>query len=96
MKIKVASILILALGLSAANAGSWWSGFCERNLVMEDPYQFQELSVDQLITVYFRNLNQGFQSKALINEMKRRLRDRSLHPDDREVLSKTLANEGGT
>lgn len=33
--------LILSAMMSTAHAG-WWSDFCERHLIADDPYQYQE------------------------------------------------------
>lgn len=76
-----------------ANAqDSFWKRFCERHLVADDPYQFESLSVDELVWVYFSFRNQKHYSRVLISEFKKRL-SRELSPDDREILIKTLANE---
>lgn len=65
---------------------------CEAALVADDPYQYERLSAQQLITTYFNFKNAGDHSDALINEMRKRLR-LELSYEDRETLSKTLANE---
>lgn len=76
---------------TSANAG-WFSNFCERHLVAADPYQYEHLTVDQLVSVYWRFRQTGHHSVVLLDEMKRRL-DEGLSIDDREILTKTLANE---
>jgi len=53
-------ILVLLLSLSSANAAqsraaTWWSNFCERHLIAEDPYQKhfrQKANVEEIVTEY--------------------------------------------
>jgi hypothetical protein len=59
---------------------------------MDDPYEYEDLSVEQLVRVYFIFFNQKYHSRTLIREIKMRLAG-ELSPEDREILTKTLANE---
>lgn len=78
--------LIFATILSA-HAG-WWSNWCARHLVADDPYQYENFTVDQLIETYFR----ASPSEVLIKEMERRL-ERGLSFEEREMIVKALANK---
>jgi hypothetical protein len=78
--------LIFAL-LLTAHAG-WWSNWCARHLVADDPYQFEDYDVDSLVTAYFS----GRPSPVLIREMERRL-ERELSFEEREMIVKALANK---
>ncbi len=69
------------------------SSFCETHLIGDDPYQFENLSTDQLVYVYWLNKNQDFKSNVLINEMRSRLDNYLLPPEDFEIITKTLENE---
>ncbi len=82
--------LFLLLGLipPASASQSRWKNFCERYIVADDPYQYIDLNVDQLVTVYFAFKNTDHYSRSLHSEIKRRLADEKLSRDDREILSK--------
>lgn len=41
--------ILIALLVSTANAG-WWSDFCEKHLVADDPYQYEQVSINYLTT----------------------------------------------
>jgi hypothetical protein len=64
----------------------WWTQFCERHLVADDPTQYEAYSVDDLNDVARRI---GYPQKVLINEILYRL-GRELSHDDREILTKAL------
>jgi len=68
---------------------------CEGFLIGEDPYQFEHLTTEQLVRVYWLNKNQNFHSNALLNEIQKRMKGGELSHEEREILSKTLANERG-
>lgn len=85
------SVVFLIFNLLSANP-SWWGNFCEEYLVAEDPYQYEALTVDQLVGVYWRFKNEGHKSKALVQEMKIRLLNPDLSYEDREILTKTMNN----
>jgi hypothetical protein len=89
------TFIIAALLISSPVMASepWWQGFCERHLIADDPYQFEGLSNDRLISLYFELKNSGSRPTVAINEMRHRLANPDLAPDDREILTKTLANE---
>lgn len=91
VKAAVAIALLLISLPRGADAG-WWSGFCERHLACEDPYQYEGLTVDQLVGTFWRHRNEKFPSKALTNELRSRLNDPYLGDDDREIIEKTLGN----
>ncbi len=63
--------LILALLISTANAG-WFSDFCSKQLVAEDPYQFEEADTKYVLRKF--------------SELSIKKRWGSLLPRDREVL----------
>jgi len=46
-------ILLLSLAVSAAQAG-WFQDFCERHLIADDPYQFEQTDLAYLIQFYDR------------------------------------------
>lgn len=80
-------VLYFIFALNTASAGplkAWWTNFCERHLIAEDPYQFESLSVDELVTAYHR-----VESKALVREIRARL-ETDLSYEDREILTKTI------
>ncbi len=84
-------IILFALNLLIPPAyASWWSNFCERYLISDDPDQYSDLTVEQLVSTYwyFYNADNHY-SKTLMKEMRWRLRD-DLGHEDREVLTKTL------
>ena len=85
-----ALILLLLLSQPKAQA-SWWANLCEKYLVAEDMTQFEHLSVDQLIYVYWLNHSQQFHSKALITEIRQRIKSET--NENRELLTKIIANE---
>lgn len=91
MSPKALLALSLILSVPHANAG-WWADFCERHLACEDPYQYEELTVDQLVGTFWRHKNEKFPSKALTNELRSRLNDPYLGDEDREIIEKTLGN----
>lgn len=62
--------------------------FCERHLIADDTYQYDNFTVDQLIVLYF-----SAKSQALIREMQMRAAQENTSRDDKEILLKTLANE---
>lgn len=41
-------LLLIALLSSYANAG-WWTNWCERHLIADDPYQFETVSSEYII-----------------------------------------------
>lgn len=84
-------IFLLLVGVTVS--AGWFSNWCERHLIAEDPYQYEHLTVDQLVSVYHRHKNEKFHSKALIIEIKIRLNNVELSYEDREILSKTIAGE---
>lgn len=63
---------------------------CARALVAEDPYQYEELSVDQLISTAIRHKIEGIKSVAVDYEIKKRLADPSLDDESRILLSTLL------
>lgn len=70
----------------------WWKDFCERHLIAENPYQYMDLSVDQLVDAYHRHKNQGLKSTALIDTIRWRAKQ-TTSDEDREILTKTIAGE---
>jgi hypothetical protein len=66
---------------------NWWSDWCERRLIADDPYQYEDYTVDQLAEWARRRPTS---QKVLINEILKRLLDPNLSTDDREILSKAL------
>lgn len=64
---------------------SWF----QRNIADEDPYQYEHLTVEQLVTVRVRHTREKFRSDALTNEIRKRL-DYELNYEDREQLTKVL------
>jgi hypothetical protein len=89
----VTAALVLIAGLSTAQAG-WFQDFCERHLVAEDPYQYEELTVEQLVSVYLRHRRERWTSKALRLEVERRLRG-PLSYEEREALKVCDFGPGG-
>ncbi len=85
-------LLVLGLCPLPSAKASWWKNFCEKHLVQNDPYQYRELSVDQLVIAYFAFKNTEYLSEPLINEIKMRIQNPSLPRDDREILTKLLNN----
>lgn len=64
--------------------------FCERHLIAEDPYQYEHLTIDQLVDVKIRNSIQKWKSPALENEIKKRLEYENLNYEQTEILTKSL------
>ena len=62
------------------------------HVIGDDPYEFLELSTDQLIGVYFECRNGKGNCTPVVNEMKARLLGDPSR-DDEEILTKTLMNE---
>lgn len=65
---------------------SSFNSWCERHLISDDPYQFESLTVDELLNECLTHI-----SPALLREIENRLKDTALSRDDREILSKLLA-----
>lgn len=84
--------LILALALQQPSHAGWFKSFCERHIASADPYQYEALSVDQLVTAFWTFKRQGHHSPVLLNEMRKRLAE-DLSYEDREIITKTLAQE---
>lgn len=80
--------LITAFITMAPAHSSAWSNFCEKHLVAEDPYQYENLSVEQLVTVYLRHMASKIKSKALAGEIIYRLRG-ELSYEERQLLKVT-------
>ncbi len=86
--------LLLALQLFSSSAhASWWSNFCEKYLISDEPDQYRDCTVDQLVGVYWMFRNHGDRSRPLMAEMWKRLSSDGLSDEDREILVKTLNNE---
>ena len=88
-------ILLSAALISVSHASTlreWWSDFCEHHLIADDPWQYRDLNVDQLVNTYHRYRRDGVNTRVLVYEVRVRLAG-NLSADDREILSKTLANE---
>ncbi len=86
--------MLSAALINVSDAGTlrdWWTGFCERHLLADDPYQFEQLTVDQLVDWYHLSKRSGLSTQVLVSEMRRRLVDAT--PDDREILTKTIAGD---
>lgn len=63
--------------------------FCERNLVANDPYQFEHLSVTQLVNYWFHlKEHRQMPSKELVNEIRKRLSDGGVSDQSKEILTK--------
>lgn len=71
---------------------SWWKNFCERYLVEPDYSQYENLTTEQLIQVYFVFKKQNHYSPALAAEINKRLA-KAEENGDREYLEKTLGEE---
>ncbi len=84
--------LATALLISLPASGGWFRNFCERHLIADDPYEYEDDSIEQLVSAYFYFYNQGYRSKMLIKEMHKRLA-LELSDADREILTKTLGND---
>lgn len=69
---------------------SWWRDFCEKYLIADDPYQYEDYTVDQLVGAHFYFWNQNYQSKALRKEIQKRLASQTLTAEDREILTKLV------
>ncbi len=72
-------IKILLLTLSIAQAG-WWQDFCSRYLVMNDPYQFEHVSLMYLLRERDRYMSMDQLSyqddqmlRIILDEIKRRI-----------------------
>lgn len=64
-------------------------GFCEKHLIADDPYQYEELSIDALVNEWFSYLEaRRLPSKVLIAEIKRRLNDPATSAEHIEILTK--------
>lgn len=59
---------------------------CEKSLVAEDPYQFEQYSVEQLVDAASYRKH----TEVLIKEIHKRLDFEELTRDEREVLEKAL------
>jgi hypothetical protein len=79
-------ILIAALLFSTAAHAGWWSDFCSRHLIADDPYQFEHLSVDQLVSALDRCQSN---CQSIVKEIHDRLRQ-GLGYEDQEALVKAL------
>ncbi len=88
----MALVLILQLLAPPAHA-SWWSNFCEKYLISDEPNQYADCTVDQLVGVYWMFRNHGDRSGPLMAEMWKRVASDNLSDEDREILVKTLGNE---
>lgn len=77
--------------LSLVFSGCDW---CERNLIGPDPYQFERLSPDKLVTVYFELKNSKADMRVIDAEIRQRLKRGELSYEDREILSKTIGGVG--
>lgn len=86
--------IFLAQPADAGAIRTWWTNWCEQHLSGEDPYQYESFSVDQLIQIYWEHRRERFHSKALMGEIQNRL-NRQLSYTERELLTKTLANNAG-
>ncbi len=53
MKKSIAILLVMMALSPSANAG-WWSKFCERHLVADDPTQYQSVPTEYLLAAYKR------------------------------------------
>lgn len=78
-------VLILAISITSVTAqAGWWKNFCERHLVGDDPYQFEHLTVEQLVAAYFT----FGPSKVLGDEIQKRLAG-ELTYEERQMLKVT-------
>lgn len=77
---------LLAL-VMVAHAGGWWSHWCERNLVADDPYQYETYQPLELVDAWWAVRPPP---KVLRNEIVRRLKRGDLDPETYEILLKTL------
>lgn len=90
---KIVHRLFVMVGASSIPAvAGWWKDFCERHLIAEDPYQYLDLSVDQLVDTYHRLKNQGIESRAIVDTIRWRAKQ-TTSDEDREILTKTIAEE---
>lgn len=62
------------------------------SLGVDDPYQYSEKSIDDLVKIWFIFKNQNYYAPVLEKEIRLRLENPDLSDEDREVLTKTLAN----
>lgn len=76
----------------SAFAGPRWISFCERYLIADDPYQFENLTVDQLVDAYFSARNSGLKTKPVLREIIKRTKS-ELSRDDLEILTKLMNQE---
>jgi hypothetical protein len=91
-RIIVALMVICTLKAAAITFIPAIIHFCS-SLVADDPYQYEDASVDMLVRLYYRFKSEGYQSPALISEMKFRLTMPGLSAEDRELLEKTLKED---
>ncbi len=85
MKVLIALLVVFSSGLAAAPLKDWWQGFCARNLIADDPYQYMDYSVDELVSLYERVPN----DLALKNQIIRKFNLSQDH-DDQEILRAAL------
>lgn len=92
--VRVVQLIIVTLCTigwpTIGHAGGWWKNFCERHLIGNDPYQFEDYSVDQLVVAAARSIDSDLDTRVLTDEIYRRL-DTDLSYEDREILVKILA-----
>lgn len=67
--IVLLTLLLAAQYTQAGRISDWWRGFCERNLVADDPYQFENLSVPELVYIF----DTGSAREVVVREMTKRL-----------------------
>lgn len=95
MIVMIVFILVYFLGCGAhateVRQPGLWQRICER-FITDDPYQYESLTVDQLVKEYFYLANHKSSTEAVVHEMGKRLK-KAATDEDRIVINSCLANE---
>jgi hypothetical protein len=79
-------ISLILTSLLKFQDGQRWAKFCERHLIADDPYQYEQLSVDQLVNLRIKYYNERHKSQVLENEIIKRLQYEPLTFEQQERL----------
>ncbi len=75
------SLAFFALIMPTEASTGWWTDFCQRHLVAEDPQPFADYSFDSLIEIYFND-----HDTKCLDEILYRLRAGLLTPDQEALF----------